>query len=145
PGAPDFPRCLGRLAPERTCSRRNAHGIGWRRAPAPPRLLRVLRRAALLRPWAGWAPARPARCRPPALEHAHRTRPGIGHGRALARVQSRLRALLRQYERRDAFGGPLRWRRADRLHRGSRAAGLVLPHWSRPAWSHARGGRAARP
>ncbi len=72
---------------------------------------------------------------PPALEHAHRTRPGVGHRRPVARVQPRLRALLRQYERRDAVGGPLRRRGADRLHRGSRAAGLVLRPRSRPAWT----------
>ena len=37
----------------------------------------------------GGRETRPARRCPPALEHAHRTRPGVGHGRAAARVQPR--------------------------------------------------------
>ena len=55
--------------------RRSAGGTARRRVR---RVLRILGRAALLRPGPGRPPVRPARRQPPALELAHRPRPGLG-------------------------------------------------------------------
>ena len=118
------PRETGSCASRtRADGRRGAH---TGRPRAGPRALRLLRRAALLRPrpgrrgsWTGSGPAGSSGTRT-------RPRPGLGHAVPLAAVEPRLRGVLRQPERRRARRGPLGQRGAHRLRRPSRRALLAI-------------------